>query len=127
MGLTGKYDFPGIKKAGVKGITLLLAGTSWGAALVAGPFKFVYDFLLELLINFLANKGLMVIDIGVFYVGGKFDQGSFDKAMNEGLERVKSGKVLTPAQIKEIDQNVIDAFREFGKVTRYNTDTFNPN
>lgn len=111
MGLTGKYDFPGIQKAGMAGLKALLASFTWGAAFLAGPFKFIPDMVFEMLLNWLASEDLIVLNIGAIYIDGHFDQASFDKSIEEGLTRVKKG--VTPEQGKAIDDAVIEAFRKF--------------
>lgn len=119
---SGKYDFPGIRKAGTAGIKALLALTSWGTWLIASPFMPIVDFWLDWISEWLANRGLIMINVASFYIGGKFDQDKFDSAMEEGLKKAKAPG-LTDKQKKVIDDAVIDAFRKFGKVTRYNPDS----
>lgn len=118
MGLTGKYNFPGIKKAGAFAVKAALAATGWGAALLASPyFKFfepVEELAIEEAINWLASEGLIVLNLGAIYVNGEIDQGLFDKALDEGLKRVENGRdKITPAQGKAIDNDVIAAARRF--------------
>ncbi len=113
MGLTGKYNFAGIKKWGAKGLTLALASTTWGSWLVTFPVvRKLTDFFLEQLVNWLANKGLIVLNIGAIYFEGEFDQKGFDQALDDGLKKMSSGN-LTPEQMKEIDENVRAAARRF--------------
>ena len=110
MGITGKYNFPGIKKWGAKGISLALASTTWGAWLLKYTFGPVIDYVLELIVNWLANKGLIVLNIGAIYVGGEIDQAALDRAIDQGIEKVRlAGGKLTPKQEKEIDDAVIQA------------------
>lgn len=116
---TGKYDFPGIRKAGTAGIKALLALTSWGTWIIASPFNPLIDFLLNWISEWLANRGLIIINVGAFYVSGVFDQKSFDSAMEDGLKKA-SAPGLSDKQKKAIDDAVIEAFRKFGKVTRFN-------
>jgi hypothetical protein len=115
---TGKYDFPGIRKAAAAGVNLLLAGTSWGAWLIASPFKGVIQYLLEWVLEYFANKGLVLINIGAFYVEGKFEQSAFDTAMNDGLEKAKVPG-LSDAKKKAIDDEVKKAFRKFGRINTH--------
>ena len=108
MGLSGKYDFQGIKKQGAAGLRLAFSSSPYTAWLV--KFPALTDFVLEFVANWLANKGLILMNLGAFYVGGKLDQNALDSAIDAGIKRVESadGK-LTPAQIKEIDDAVIKA------------------
>ena len=67
----------------------------------------------------MANQGLLIINIGVIYVEGKFDQARFDKAVEDGIQKAKAPG-LTDAQKKVIDNDVINAFRRFGRITNHN-------
>ena len=109
---SGKYDFSGIKKAGAAAIQAVLAGTSWGGILFKNLLRPFMNGILELLVNWLANRGLFILNIGAIYVDSKFSQAAFDKAMSEAIEKVKaSGGTLTDAQKKAIDDEVIKAVR----------------
>lgn len=114
---TGKYDFPGLRRAGSLALKALVAGTSWGGSLLSGPFSSTINLLFEWLAEWLMNRGLILINLGAIYVEGKFDQAAFDKAMDEGLSKAKIPG-LTPAQKKAIDDEIIKAFRNFARVTR---------
>lgn len=119
MPLSGKYDFSGIKKFGVKGLSLALSSVSWIAFLIKWGFGPVITFGEEFAINWLANKGLMLLDIGAIYVEGEFQQSAFDKAMGEGIKKVLlANGTLTPEQIKEIDDKVIAAADNFLPYTK---------
>lgn len=108
MPITGKYNFKGIKEKGAAGLRLALSSTPQTAWLVKYPA--LTNFLLEAFANWLANKGLIVMNIGAYYVEGKLDQKAFDEAMDKGILRVDAaGGTLTPEQIKEIDDAVIKA------------------
>lgn len=118
MGLTGKYNFPGIQKAGVAAIKAALATTGWGVALLANPFfKFfepVEAAVVDWAINWLANKGLIVLNLGAIIVNGEVDQALFDKALDDGLKLVEQGRdKITAKQGKAIDDDVIAAARRF--------------
>lgn len=113
---TGKYDFPGIRKAGAAGLRLALASTSWGIALAASPLRKLLDLAAEWAVEWLTNRGLVIFNIGAIYVAGEFDQSKFDKAMEEGLKDAKAPG-LSDKQKKAIDDEVIKAFRRFGRVT----------
>lgn len=118
MGITGKYDFPGIQKAGVAAIKAALATTAWGLALIASPvFRFfepVEDAVVGQIINWLANKGLIVLNLGAIIVNGEVDQVLFDKALDDGLKLVEKGRdKISAKQGKAIDDEVIKAARRF--------------
>lgn len=112
---TGKYDFPGIRRAGATAFKLVLAGTGWGAKLIASPFWPIIKMMIEWCAEYLANKGLLVINVGAIYVNGEFDQARFDKAFEEGIQKAKAPG-LTDAQKRMIDDEVIKAFRRFGAI-----------
>lgn len=117
MPLSGKYDFKGIKQWGAKGLELALTTTAWGAWLLATPvLRTVLHFSEEFLVNWFANKGLILLNIGAIYVNGKLDEEEFSKALNDGLARVEipGGRaLLTPEEGKAIDEAVKKAGRKF--------------
>ena len=106
MGLSGKYNFQGIKTKGAAGLKLALSSSPYTAWLAKIPA--LSDLLLEFVTNWLANKGLIVLNVGYFYVDGKIDQAALDRAIDSGIARVAAGG-LTPEQMKEIDDAVINA------------------
>lgn len=95
----------------------LLASTGWGAWLIKSPLSGAVDKFDELLVNYLTNKGLIVINIGAIYVNGEWDQSSFDKAMDEGIAKAKVPG-LNDAQKKVIDDEVLKSFRRFARITK---------
>lgn len=114
MGLTGKYDFPGMKKAGAVGLKAVLASFTWGAWLIKSPFSAMLDWVDELLVNYLANKGLIVLNLGADWANGEIDENNFTKAFADGLKQVLLGRdKLTPEQGKAIDDAVIKAADKF--------------
>lgn len=111
MGLSGKYNFKGIKEKGALGLKVLLAASPYTAWILKGGI--VTDFILEFFANWLANSGLMIMNIGAIYVNGEIDQALLDRAMDAALKAVEqSGENLTPEQIKAIDDAVIEAARK---------------
>jgi hypothetical protein len=114
---TGKYNFPGFKKAGAAAFRAVLVGTQWGSAALASPFRPIIDFLLEYASEWLANRGLLIINVGAIYVNGQFEQATFDAAFEDALKKSKAPG-LTDAQKKVIDDQVIKAFRPFARLTQ---------
>lgn len=111
MGVTGKYNFPGIQKAMGAAINALMAGTAWGAWILASPFKALLDWAESLAVNYLTNRGLIVLDVAAAIVDGKLDQTKLDQALDDGLNKIKMGRdQITPAQGKAIDDAVRKAF-----------------
>lgn len=108
MALSGKYDFKGIKKLGSAGIRAAMATTPYTAWLL--KFGFLLDLGLEFLVNWCANHGLILMNVGAYYVNGELDQKALDNALDNGLRLVEQpGAKLTPQQMKEIDDAVIKA------------------
>lgn len=96
MGLTGKYDFDGIQNTGARGLKTL--------------FPWVPNFILELAVNWLANKGLVLLNVMAAVVDGKIDIARLDRAIDDGIRRVeKSHGNLTKSEIEDIDNAVIQA------------------
>jgi hypothetical protein len=120
--VAGKYDFSGIKKAGAAALKAVLVTTSWGAYIIASPFKPLVDIVLKYLVEWLANKGLIIINLAVIYIDGKIDQKEFDKAMNEALEKIKTPN-MTEAEKELIDEKVRKAFREFARLNDQPTES----
>ncbi len=111
MGITGRYSFSGIQKAAGVAIDALIAGTGWGAWLLASPFMPIVSFFRDALVNFLANRGLIILNIGVNIIDGVIDQKALDSALDEGIKRVMQGRdKITPAEGKAIDDKVRAAF-----------------
>lgn len=111
MGITGRYNFPGIQKAAGLLIDGLIAGTGWGAWLLASPFKPVVAYLRDLLVNYLENRGIIILNIGINIIDGVIDQKKMDAALDEGIRRVMQGRdKITPAEGKAIDDKVRKAF-----------------
>ncbi len=113
--MPGKYNFPGIKKVGAASLEAVLAGTSWGASLLAGPFRPVVKLFLGHAIEWAANKGLVIINIGEIYISGELDQSLFDQAVDEALEKVKVPG-LSETKKEQIDNEVREAFRKFARL-----------
>jgi phosphoribosylformimino-5-aminoimidazole carboxamide ribonucleotide (ProFAR) isomerase len=116
---SGKYDFKGIKKYGAKGLLLALTSSPYFAWVNTWGVRNVAEVILEWVVNWFANSGLMVLNITAISVEGKWDQKDFDAAMEEALKKVEiSGGTLTPEQQKAIDDAVIKAFRKFAIFTK---------
>lgn len=111
MGLSGKYDFKGIQKVGGAGIRVLLSKWPWTAWLTRLKS---FNSLLNFGTNWLANHGLIILNVGANTIDGELDQRAFDSAFSKAIEeiKIKGGREkLTPAQIKAIDDEVIKAGR----------------
>lgn len=70
--------------------------------------------LLEAAIEWLTNKGLIVLNLTANIVNGEIDQAALDSAMEEGFKKIQQGRdKLTPEQGKAIDDAVIKAADKF--------------
>lgn len=105
MGLTGKYKFSGIQKTGSAFVRAALLNTPF-AWIVKIPF---FNAILELALNWMANNGLVVMNLGAYKVGDAIDAAGLEKAIESGIEAAESGRKLTPEEIKRIDDEVIKA------------------
>lgn len=115
--MPGKYDFPGIKKVGTAGLEALLSATGWGATLMKSPFRPIFKYIIGYAVEWAANKGLVVINLGAIYVSGEIDQSRFDKAMDDALEKVKVPG-LSESDKEKIDNDVREAFRKFAHLNK---------
>lgn len=103
---------------GAEGIRSALLSSPKTAWLIAWPA--LTNFILESVSNYFANKGLIVLNIGAIYVEGELSQNQLDKSIDNYLKYIQLGKELTPQQIREIDNEVIRAARNFIPYTRPN-------
>lgn len=107
MGLSGKYNFKGIKQHGASGLKLALASNPSLAWINKMPLA---GTLLEFFVNWMANNGLMIMNIGAIVVDGVVDQKLLDRSIEAGLQKFENPEItLTPEQMKEIDDAVIQA------------------
>lgn len=123
--MSQKYNFKGIKKVGAASVIAALTavlkpmGLSW---LVTNKLsRFVLNAHLQPFLNALANKGLLLINIGVINFDTEKDKDAYIQAMDEALRIVKETPNLTPEKIKEIDDAVIAKYDElavFGKLRK---------
>lgn len=111
MGVTGRYDFKGIQKLVSVGINAFLATTAWGVWLLASPFRGFINALEDAAVNFLVNRGLIVLNIGAITIDGTVDQTKLDSALNDAFQKLQQGRdKLTLAEGKAIDDEVREAF-----------------
>lgn len=113
--MPGKYDFPGIKKVGTAALKAVLTGTQWGAWILNSPFKPLFELILGHLIEWFANKGLIIINLGAIIVEGEVDQSKFDLALDDAIKKAKMPG-LTDQEKEKIDNEVIEAFRKFARL-----------
>lgn len=107
---TGKFDLPGIRKKGAAGLKAVLAKTGWGAALLAGPFSKTTDLVLQFAVEYLANRGIVLLNLGIIKFDEKVDPKLLLKALEEGLLKAEKPG-LSEAEGKALDEQVKKAFR----------------
>lgn len=107
MGVTGKYDFQGLKKLNALGLRALFSSTPWLAWLNKMPA------LLDMLGNWAANKSLVLMNLGAISVNGEIDQKIFDRAIDEAWKQVeqKGRSNISPEEGMKIDEKVREAAR----------------
>lgn len=113
MPLSGKYDFPGIKKMGATALRVALSSNPYTAWFFKVPGS---QIVTEFFVNWLANKGLLILNLGAIMISAEIDQHELDKAMDNALRQITDlgGRdKLTPEQRKAIDDEVIKAARKF--------------
>lgn len=114
MPISGKYNFPGIKKLGIAGFRVALASSPYTAWFL--KLGSIGDLFIGFTVNWLANKGLILLNLGAIYVEGEIDQWTLDSQMDQALKEISNlGGLdkLTPEQKKEIDDKIIKAARQF--------------
>ena len=108
-----KYQFDGVSKFSAVMIFTSLASSPFAFLTTGILGKFTF-FILEKISNWLANKGLILLNVGVNYIAVLNQQGDYDKTIEEAIKKVKDNPGrLTDAQKKAIDQPVIDSFKRF--------------
>lgn len=113
MPISGKYDFKGISKMGAVGLRAAFSMSPYTAWI--NKFGALADLLLEFVSNWLANRGLVILNVGANYVNGVIDVHQLDKAFDSALDQItiKGGRdKLTAAEKKAIDDEVIKKARE---------------
>ena len=117
-----KYHFEGIGEAGAATIIAGLSANPNTIFLTKGFVGKIIFFLLKRFCMFLADKGLIVMNLGAAKVQTIADKGTFDGSWDTAeklIEGIRNeGRELTDEEIKEIDQQVIDAFRKFANFGR---------
>lgn len=112
MAISGKYDLKGLAKLNALGLKALCASTPYFAWILKGGK--LTDLVFDFLGNWIANWGLVVMNLGAIYVNGEIDQGALDRAIDDGLQKIeKLGSKITKSQGEAIDEAVRNAARKF--------------
>lgn len=117
-----KHKLSGIGEASAALVLAALSSNPATAALAVGFMGKIIYFLMSKIMTYLASSGLVLMNIGAERLSTAIDKAKFDGSF-ESAERLideirRSGKDLTPNEIKEIDDRVIESFRKFGKLGR---------
>lgn len=120
-----------IGKAGAAIIMAVFAATPATTFLTVGILGKIIFWILECICAYLASLGLIVLNVGAAKLDTIVDGGDFDGSWDTAEKLISgirnTGRDLTPAEIKAIDQPVIDAFRKFANFGRTkDEDTSNP-
>ncbi len=112
-----KHKFWGIGATGAAIIVSGLAATPATAFLANGIIGKIIFYIAKLLCAYLANLGLIVLNVGSAKLETITESGTFDGSWESADELIKkirdTGRELTDEEIKAIDGPVIDAFRKF--------------
>ena len=97
-----------------------LYSAKFGAAKVialaglSGPLGWVAAIFLERLFNWLANKGIMLMNVGIINFQTDMDQKAFESAIESAYAQLEGKKnKLTKEELDAIDNKVIAAFDKF--------------
>ena len=90
---SGKYDFVGIKKTGASLVRSALASNPKTVWLL--KFDKALDMIIEFVLNWMANHGLLVFNVGFEVVDGMVDQKKLDAQLRIAYEeiRIKDGRL----------------------------------
>ena len=108
-----KYNFEGIGALGASLMAGALASSPLSFLVVGIPGKITF-WLLTQLNSYLANKGLILLNVGVAKISAYSDRKDFDGTLESAIKIViEHGDTLTEAEKRDIDDKVIIAFDKF--------------
>jgi hypothetical protein len=111
------YRFEGIGEASAAVVMASLSANPTFIPITTGFIGKITFFTLKVVFMLLASLGLIVLNVGVAKVETIIDGNNFDESWDtaENIIRLirESGKEITPAEAKAIDDPVIAAFRKF--------------
>lgn len=119
---SAKHDLSGIGAASAAVIMAILATNPSTVFLTVGiPGKIVF-WILEKIFTRLASSGLVILNVGAEKISVVIDKVKFDGSIESAEKLIaeirKTGRELTPEEIKAIDDDVIIVFRKFAKIGR---------
>lgn len=80
---------------------------------LSGPLGWIAAIVLERLFNWLANKGIMMLNVGIINFDTDMDKKAFENAIEQAHEELKLKPKLTKEELDAIDNKVIAAFDKF--------------
>lgn len=112
---TVKHNFDGIARASATMVFTAMAASPM-AFITRGVLGQVTFFFLKKVMNWSANQGLAILNLGVDSLRIAQEKRTFDRQISEALAKVQATKRrLTQEEKNEIDAPVIDAFRRFAR------------
>lgn len=121
-GPAGKYSFDGIGAASATIAMAAFATNPATAFLAVGFVGKIVSFVLTKVFSMLASVGLVLLNVGAERIGTIIDQHNFDGSFDTAEKLIdsirKTGRDLTPEEVKAIDDPVIGAFRKWASFAR---------
>lgn len=117
-----KHKFSGIGAASTSAVFVALASNPATAFLTVGIPGKILSWILIKFFSALASCGLVLLNVGAARIETLVDGKNFDGAWDSAEEFIaairNTGRELTPAEIKKIDDPVIAAFRKWASFAR---------
>jgi len=112
-----KYKFWNIGEASASVIMAMMIANPQTAIFAQGFLGKILFFVFKIFCTYLANLGLIVMNVTAAKIETISDAGNFDESWNTAENLIKrirdTGRELTEAEMKEIDDAVIVAFKKF--------------
>lgn len=119
-GPLGKHKLDGIGAASASMVIAALSISN--PVLVSGVPGKIIAWILSKFFSSLASLGLVILNVGAARVETLIDGKNFDGAYDSAEEFIaairNAGREMTPEEIKQIDDPVIDAFRKWASFAR---------
>lgn len=117
-----KHKLDGIGGASAAAVFAALSSSPYTAWMTAGIQGKLFFWFFENVFAWMASVGLVMLNVGAENLLAVIDKANFDNSL-EAADRLiaeirKTGRDLTPQEIKEIDDKVIVQFRKFAKIAR---------
>lgn len=117
-----KYKFWAIGEASASVIMAMMLANPGTAVFAQGFLGKIMFWVFKILCAYLANLGLIVMNVGAAKLEVIADESKFDGSWNTADNLIKkirdTGRELTPEEIAEIDAPVIAAFEKFATFGR---------